>query len=87
MLEYLPECMELLDLKKCMPADEIYKVIGEASKQTKVELDQLGIRPGMSQEELISLFDKTSEKTFNELVGLNIFGPLVTKSDRSHVVL
>ena len=68
----------MINYDKCMSADEIYSVIGELSESSMSELKQLGFVQGMNQKELIELFDKTSEKTFDELGNLNIFGPVLT---------
>lgn len=61
-----------------MSAEEIYGVLGELSESSMSELRQLGFKQGMDQKELIDLFDKSSEQTFDELVNLNIFGPVLT---------
>lgn len=61
-----------------MNAEEIYKALESVSEVTMEELRKLGLREGMSQEELITLFDQSSPKAFDELVSLDIFGPLVT---------
>ena len=70
--------MELLDISNCMQADEIYKALGQVSERARNELDRLGLHPGMTQEELIDLMDQASEKTFTELVNMDIFGPVIT---------
>lgn len=61
-----------------MSAEEIYGVLGELSENAENELKQLGLKPDMDQKELIALFDKTSNETFDELVNLNIFGSVLT---------
>lgn len=69
---------EYMNLQDCMNAEEIYKALESASEETMEELRKLGLREDMSQEELIALFDQSSPKAFDELVSLDIFGPLVT---------
>lgn len=61
-----------------MSAKEIYGVLGELSENAENELKQLGLKPDMDQKELIALFGKTSNETFDELVNLNIFGSVLT---------
>ena len=68
----------MINYDKCMSADEIYSVLGELNESSMSELRQLGFKQGLDQKELIELFDKSSEQTFDELVNLNIFGPVLT---------
>lgn len=70
--------MELIDVSNCMQADEIYEALQSASGQALAELSALGLRDGMTQEELLAVMDQASEQTFSELVNLNIFGPVLT---------
>lgn len=69
--------MELM-LKDCMSADEIYQILDQCSTATLEELKDLGLREGMSQEDLIQMCSLTSDRAYNELVGMNIFGPVLT---------
>ena len=43
-----------------MSAEEIYKALASASERTMKELHKLGLIEGMTQEELIALFDQCS---------------------------
>ena len=67
-----------MNLEDCMSAEEIYKALASASERTMKELHKLGLIEGMTQEELIALFDQCSQNAFDELVSLNIFGPVLT---------
>lgn len=65
-------------LDGCMGAEDIYAALENLSDGAKEELCFLGLRDGMGQDELITLFDGCSDETLNELVSLNIFGPVLT---------
>lgn len=61
-----------------MSAEQIYAALEKVSDYAAEELTELGLRDGLSQEDLLSLFELCSDRTYSELVDLGIFGPVLT---------
>lgn len=59
---------------------EIYHLLESVTKRTSEELERLGLKDDMDLPELMEIFDKASDKTFEELAMLGVFGPAVTPS-------
>ena len=57
---------------------EIYHLLESATERTSEELKRLGLKDDMNLQELMEIFDRTSDKTFEELAMLGVFGPAVT---------
>lgn len=70
--------MAILDYSYSLSADEIYDQLQKASKKTKEELENLGLKEGMTQAEIFSILDRTSDATYGELIELGVFGPVIT---------
>ena len=68
----------MLDLENCMSAEEIYEALTKCSDATMKELNSAGLRDGLTQTELIQLFDFCSDNTIRELADMGVFGPIMT---------
>lgn len=73
-----PKKMAILDYSYSLSADEIYNQLQKASEKTKEELENLGLKEGMSQAEIVSILDRTSDAAYSELIDLGVFGPVIT---------
>lgn len=72
------QIMAILDYRNSLSADEIYNQLQKVSKKTKKELEDLGLKEGMSQAELLGVLDQASNAAYGELVDLSVFGPVIT---------
>ena len=70
--------MAILDYRNSLSADEIYNQLQKVSKKTKKELEDLGLKEGMAQAELLGVLDQASDTAYGELVDLGVFGPVIT---------
>ena len=70
--------MAILDYRNSLSADEIYNQLQKVNKKTKKELEDLGLKEGMSQTDLLKVLDQASDAAYGELEGLGIFGPVIT---------
>lgn len=72
------QIMAILDYRNSLSADEIYNQLQKVSKKTKKELEDLGLKEGMAQAELLGVLDQASDTAYGELVDLGVFGPVIT---------